>query len=320
VQTSLSPRLADLQQGQANLQGDITRGNDMYTKYAANGQAAVPVIQAQQQSQMGIRDQALQLAQQQIDAEKAATAAKNAHDLQMQNLLLQTAQANAQSSTAKAAKAAAAPKPKAGDILNTTQNLSSLYSGSNLAGTVGPGGRTQTGSANIPQGRNAVTDDMMMAADESAAFNHDSPNFELAKIVAQKYGLSPDEAAAMITPGGVATADNKSTKALTPPTAPDVKTAAKALGGDTGGAAAVLNGSQWGNVMAQVNNFANAPLDPATGKIVGTLGQGSGGLTPWEAFSRWLTSPASNLAKGDTKTLQVATATYKPFLDQIAGT
>lgn len=305
VQASMAPHLADLQQGQANLQGDLALGQQQYSKYAAEANAAVPVLQGNLQTQMGIRDQALQLAQQQVDAQKAAQAAQNAHDLQMQALQLQTAQANASkaASGASAATAKSAALPKFNDLVGAATALQPVDENTTAAQV----------SGEFP-----LTNEMLMQAQDEAGYATSGdtrystdPTINLAKIYGQASGLAPAQVNAIVTPQAVKTYENAQPQPVTPD---DLKAATAALKGDTGGAQAVLSGSRWPAVQQAVNAIATAPRD-ASGKI--NDGSKYSSMTPWAAFSQWVTSPDAQLAPGDTKTPAVATAFYKSFLDSL---
>lgn len=310
VQQSMAPRLADLSAGQANLSDQIARDKSMYSTYAANAQAALPVMQGNLQSQMNIRDQALQLAQQQLDSQKAAQAAQNAHDLQMQALQLQTAQANA----AKAASGASAASAKGSALKPPTS--ANLFGAAKALADQGAVSQDQTAAEVGSQ--TPLTNEMLMNSQDEAAYagNGDTrystdPAVNLAREFGQAYGLSPDQVNSILTPQAIKSFESAQPKPVTPE---DLKAATAALKGDTGGANAVLSGSQWPAVQQAVNAIATAPRD-AKGLI--NDGSGYAGLTPWAAFSKWITSPAANLAPGDTKTPAVATSFYKSLLSSL---
>lgn len=282
VQQSLAPRLADLSQGAANLSADVARGNDMYSRYAAEANAAVPVIQAQQQQQMGIRDQALALAQQQIDAQKAATAAQNAHELQIQQL--QLAQQQAQTAAAQASAQAAQAKAAGGGPVTSTQGTAIQKGTESIAGAYAPG--TGVGSP----GRSDVTDQMMQVAEDRAAFNGTDPTYELAQLVAQSKGISTQAAQAYLTPDIVAAMNGS--KQLNPPPPKDVTTVAKYTGGDVNKAKQVLAAPEFQQAEGVAEQIGSAPVD-ANGLI--SDGSWANGLTPRQAFEQWMRSQPGTL-------------------------
>lgn len=307
VQQSMAPRLADLQAGQAGLSDQIARDNSMYTTYANSAQAALPVMQANLQSQMNTRDQALQLAQQQLDAQQAkdAQAAQDAHNLALVQLATQQEQTKqaALSAQTAAAKAASAKAPTFNDLVGGATSLQPV---------------SQDTTAAQVSGQYPLTNEMLMQAQDEAGYaaGGDSrystdPTINLAKIFGQGSGLSPAQIDAIVTPEAVKTYENAQPQPVTPD---DVTAATKALNGDSGGANAVLNGSRWPAVQSAVNAIATAPRDAK-----GLISDGSkyNGLSPWAAFSQWITSPAAQLAPGDTKTPTVAASFYKPFLDSL---
>lgn len=310
AQNATAPALSELQTGAANLQGDLARSNQMYTNYANEANAAIPVIQGNTQNLMTIRDAALQQAQQQLDAQAKAQAAQNAQDLALKQMDLQIAQQNAAKASttaqAAAAKATATKAPTSNDLFGAAKALADQ-------GAVTPDQTAAEVSSKTP-----LTNDMLMTAQDQAAYaqNGDTrystdPAVNLAKEFGQAYGLAPDQINSIVTPQAIKAYENAQPA---PPSPDDLKAATTALKGDSGGANAVLNGSRWPAVQQAVNAIATAPRD-ANGLIAD--GSAYNGMKPWDAFSKWVTSPAAQLAPGDTKTPQVATAFYKSFLSAL---
>lgn len=177
--------LGNLASARSGFEANMAQLGTAHKNYLDQVAAAVPLVRADTQRQLALRKAA-------VDAELAKQAERDAR------------------------AAAKEDKPKASDILNLAENVSSLYGQSTLKGTVGPNGSETTGSANIPAGRNWITDDLMMTAADNAAFNGTTTDFELAKIVAEVSGLSPTETAKMLTPSSVAASSTKADKAQAP--------------------------------------------------------------------------------------------------------
>lgn len=297
-----APALADIQTGQANLQGDLARSNQMYTNYANEANAAIPVIQGNTQNLMTIRDAALQQAQKQIDAQNAAAAQKAQDDHNLALVQLATQQEQTKQAQAKTA-AAQAKAPTFNDLVGAATSLQPVG--------------TDTTAAQV-SGQYPLTNEMLMQAEDEAGYAaggdtryNTDPTINLAKIMGQGSGLSPAQINSIVTPQAVKAYENAQPAQVTPD---DVKAATTALKGDAGGAQAVLSGSRWPVVQQAVNAIATAPRD-ANGLIAD--GSKYNGMTPAAAFSQWITSPDAQLAPGDTKTPTVAQAFYGTFLKSL---
>lgn len=164
--------ISNLSGARAGFEANMTQLGAAHKNYLDQVNAAVPLVRADTQRQLALKQQA-------IDAEREQEAAKEAK----------------------------ANKPKLSEILNLSQNIGSMYADqpgdSPLRGTVEerlqPNGlfpklgsvQTVEGSASINPNRNWVTDDLMMTAADQAAYNGTSVEFELAKIAAEVSGLDP---------------------------------------------------------------------------------------------------------------------------------
>jgi hypothetical protein len=266
--------LSNLGNARGSFEANMAHLGSAHKNYLDQVGAAVPLVRADTQKQLALKQQAIDaaLAKDAADAEKAAE------------------------------KEAKANKPKLADILNLSQNLSGLYAGgpndTPIKGTVGPNGRTQEGSATIHPDRNWVTDDLMMTAADNAAFNGTTTEFELAKIVAEVSGLDAAETAKLVTPSNVATATTKADKALAPVATPDEKwLVSNVRGMDSTKAKQALSSPEFLEAGKQSTDyFAAVELDDK-----GNINDGSDydGLSPYEAFRQYVYSLAGNRSMKD---------------------
>lgn len=258
--------LGNLASARSGFEANMAQLGTAHKNYLDQVAAAVPLVRADTQRQLALRKAA-------VDAELAREAERDAKAAAKEN------------------------KPKASDILNLAENVSSLYGQSTLKGTVGPNGSETTGSANIPAGRNWITDDLMMTAADNAAFNGTTTDFELAKIIAEVSGLDPTETAKMITPSSVATRVTKEDKALSPVATPDEKwLVSNVRGMDSTKAKQTLAAPEFIQAGTFSESFASAELDEH-----GNIAEDGPykGLSPREAFRQYVYSLSGNKSMKD---------------------
>lgn len=274
-----APALSELQTGQANLQGDLARSNQMYTNYANEANAAVPVIQGNTQNLMTIRDAALQQAQQQLDAQKAADAAKAQNDLRIQQLQLAQQQEQTKQEALRTQAAQAKSGPSAADtqkgVLGTIQAIQA---------NAGPTGGNSAALNSLTD----ISNDVLMNAEDNAAYNEpDDPNGpvkELAKIVGGQAGMSIDQIYSMLTPTELKnltgdTAPTGAVKALTDQNLPGL---------DAPTAQAILNSAGYAKAQNDLPVILKAPL--TKGLITGGP---YNGMTPTQAATKYINSLTS---------------------------
>lgn len=211
--TPFDRRLSDSAAAQADNTAALQRMQAANESYLTNVSAAQGALQAQNQNRLADRETQLKALQAQLDAKAKQEEDDRNFERQMKladmSMKQQAATQKVQSDAAKAAEKA---RPTAPKILSLAENIASLYG----EGT----------DRNTP-GRNWVTDNIEMTAQDLSAFNRTTPEFEMAKLLAEGYGLSPEETAQILSPSSVAKSQNTAQKALNP--TPQADSAAKAL-------------------------------------------------------------------------------------------
>lgn len=210
-------RLADSSAAQADFTGGLARMQAANDSYLTNVGAAQGTLQALNKNKLTDEEFRLKTIQAQLDAKAKQEADDRALKLQQDAETAQMARekhvvdlANAQ---AEYAKNTATKPPTFDQIANNMP----------IDANATPATQQQTASqvkADLP-----ITNDMLQAAQDNAAFNHTDPQVELRKIIAQNTGQSIVSINSILTPSK----GNSFDKAVTAMSAPEKDTYADSI-------------------------------------------------------------------------------------------